>query len=50
VEFQSENGILGMGPFPFEGEEDADFNQRRQADHYCTAGRELLLKRTELSV
>ncbi|MGB0367298.1 MAG: CoA transferase subunit B [Flavobacteriaceae bacterium] len=25
VEFQSENGILGMGPFPNEGEEDADF-------------------------
>ena len=24
VEFQSENGILGMGPFPFEGEEDPD--------------------------
>lgn len=24
VEFQSENGILGMGPFPCEGEEDAD--------------------------
>src|SRR5918993_4998414 len=24
VEFQSENGDLGMGPFPFEGEEDAD--------------------------
>ena len=24
VEFQSENGILGMGPFPFEGSEDAD--------------------------
>ena len=24
VEFQSENGILGMGPFPFSGEEDAD--------------------------
>tara|TARA_Y100000389_G_C17303648_1_gene434262 strand:- start:174 stop:833 length:660 start_codon:yes stop_codon:yes gene_type:complete len=24
VEFQSENGILGMGPFPHEGEEDAD--------------------------
>ena len=24
VEFQSENGILGMGPFPVEGQEDAD--------------------------
>lgn len=25
VVFQSENGILGMGPFPFEGEEDPDY-------------------------
>lgn len=24
VEFQSENGVLGMGPFPFAGDEDAD--------------------------
>lgn len=24
VTLQSENGVLGMGPFPFEGEEDAD--------------------------
>lgn len=24
VVFQSENGMLGMGPFPFEGEEEAD--------------------------
>src|SRR5690606_21091875 len=23
-EFQSENGVLGMGPFPFEGDEDPD--------------------------
>ena len=25
IEFQSENGVLGMGPFPFEGDEDPDF-------------------------
>jgi len=25
VIFQSENGLLGMGPFPFEGEEDPDY-------------------------
>ncbi len=24
VSLQSENGMLGMGPFPYEGEEDAD--------------------------
>ncbi len=24
VEFQSENGVLGMGPFPIDGDEDAD--------------------------
>ena len=24
VDFQSENGVLGMGPFPFEGNEDPD--------------------------
>src|SRR6266702_4533749 len=24
VNLQSENGMLGMGPFPFKGEEDAD--------------------------
>jgi len=30
VEFQSENGILGMGPFPFDGEEDADLMESKQ--------------------
>uniref|UniRef100_UPI0032207F66 CoA-transferase n=1 Tax=Zoogloea sp. TaxID=49181 RepID=UPI0032207F66 len=24
IQLQSENGMLGMGPFPWEGEEDAD--------------------------
>src|ERR1700734_4102199 len=24
IQLQSENGMLGMGPFPFEGDEDAD--------------------------
>ena len=24
IEFQSENGVLGMGPFPLEGDEDPD--------------------------
>ena len=24
IEFQIENGVLGMGPFPFQGDEDAD--------------------------
>ena len=34
VTLQSENGMLGMGPFPFEGEEDARSDQRRQADDH----------------
>src|ERR1700753_616009 len=30
VQLQSENGMLGMGPFPFEGEEDPDLTNARQ--------------------
>ena len=29
---QSENGILGVGAYPFEGDEDAGPDQRRQGD------------------
>ena len=32
VVLQSENGMLGVGPFPFEGEEDPDFDQRGQGN------------------
>jgi 3-oxoacid CoA-transferase subunit B len=34
ITFQSENGMLGMGPFPVEGEEDADVDKCRQTDRY----------------
>src|SRR5690606_24790981 len=30
VEFQSEDGVLGMGPFPYEGEEDRDLLNARK--------------------
>ena len=54
VSLQSENGMLGMGPFPYEGEEDADlinagkqtvselpdtsYSPRRIRSAWCAAG------------
>ena len=37
VMLQSENGMLGMGPFPYEDEDDRRPDQRRQADDHRAA-------------
>ena len=41
VEFQSENGVLGMGPFPYEGEEDPDMINAGKQTITTTAGASL---------
>ena len=48
VQLQSENGMLGMGPFPYRGRGGPRPDQRRQADHHRAADHQLFLQRRQL--